>query len=257
MVGRLLIAKETRNRSSGKCSSERVSLEGFASFGQFPVDDSVKPNICDSHSRYGRDGSGTGVFYCFKKKISSLKNIMGLIVHVNPAIYSANLNTNSEAHMSVSEDFVTTPRRMTLNNMADPLAQFRRSPESGEAKLATRIRDAIDEQIVSSRPAYRAFAVARGTPRLDLRARELAHAINYSALLDVTYDPSDYTGFMLTFSTGLQAKVDGRNLRPVVDALKANACEFLEEHDGTRFDAPADDAPLIERITLRGRESKD
>jgi hypothetical protein len=127
--------------------------------------------------------------------------------------------------------------------MPDPLAEFRRTPETappGDGKAPLR-------------PAYRAFAVgARGTvPRLDLRARELAHAVSTSALVDITYDLSDDTGFILLFSTGLQAKVDGRNLRLVIDALKSNTCEFLEEHDRERFDAPADDAPVIERITLR------
>jgi hypothetical protein len=132
--------------------------------------------------------------------------------------------------------------------VADPLAEFRRAGNTPKAAQGP------EQGLIP----YKAFAVApRGsTPRLDIRWRELGHALSYSTLLDIVYDPSDYTGFFLAFSINLEVKVDGRGLHPVVDALKANSCEFLEEYDAKRFAPPEADSAVIERISLRAARAE-
>jgi hypothetical protein len=126
--------------------------------------------------------------------------------------------------------------------MADPLAQFRREARAPEPAGPE-----------AGQPAYKAFSAAKGPPlpRLDIRSRELGHCPAYSTLVDIVYDPSDDTGFYLTFSINFQVKVDGRKLRPVIDALKTNSCEFIEEYDAARFPAPETGATVIDRISLR------
>jgi len=119
----------------------------------------------------------------------------------------------------------------------DPLAQFRRVGAAPPAE--------------SHGPApYKAYSAARDRPvRLDIRTVELAYAPLYGSLTNITYDPADYTGIFLTFNFNLLVKIDGRNLRPVVECLKLNTCEFLEEFS-KRYAAPDADAPIIEHITI-------
>jgi hypothetical protein len=45
-------------------------------------------------------------------------------------------------------------------------------------------------------------------------------------------------------------KINGRNLRPIVEALKLHSCEFIAEFDPEDSEPPTDkDAPYIASIT--------
>jgi hypothetical protein len=100
---------------------------------------------------------------------------------------------------------------------------------------------------------YRAFGVASGQARplrLDIRATEgLSVARAYSSLLEIAYDRHDYSGILLLFPQKI-VTIKGRNLRPVVDALLAQTCEYLQQiGQGERA---ATDAPVIDDIQTAG-----
>jgi hypothetical protein len=99
-------------------------------------------------------------------------------------------------------------------------------------------------------PGYRAFGLARGPARplrLEFRtATGLAVARAYALLTEIAYDRDHYSIIVLLFG-GRKVTLQGRNLRPAVEALLAGTVEFLAElRDGE--DAP-DGAPAITRIT--------
>jgi hypothetical protein len=94
------------------------------------------------------------------------------------------------------------------------------------------------------------FATKDKLGRFDIRSRDgLSHAPAYSYLLDVSYDRRAYTSVLLVFSFML-VRIRGKNLRPIIEALKLHTCEFIAEFDPEDCDPPADpQAPYIESIT--------
>ena len=129
--------------------------------------------------------------------------------------------------------------------MADPLETFRRKPASPAAKPTT-------SPVPAGREAYQAFATKDKLSRLDIRTRDgLAHAPGYNYILDISYDRRDYTAIVLILSF-MVVRIKGRNLRPVVEALKLHTAEFLAEFDSGEHEQPTDqDAPLIESIAIQ------
>lgn len=128
----------------------------------------------------------------------------------------------------------------------DPLNTFRQ-------RLAPR---PASPALVVNRPGerlpYEAFAAKDKLQRLDIRCRHggLAHAVAYSYLLNISYNRKDYNEIFITVS-GLTVMVKGRGLQPVVDALRMNLCEFIQEFDPEEFAPPADpNAPLVESIVV-------
>ena len=128
----------------------------------------------------------------------------------------------------------------------DPLSSFRQ-------RLAP--KPAISPALVVNRPGervpYEAFAAKDKVVRLDIRcASGLAHAVAYNYLLNVSYNRHTYAEIFLTVS-GLTVTIKGRALRPVVDALKYQTCEFVQEFDPGEFLTPSDaNAPYIESLTV-------
>jgi hypothetical protein len=100
---------------------------------------------------------------------------------------------------------------------------------------------------------YRAFGVASGQAkplRLDIRAAHgLAVARTYSALAEIAYDRTAYTGILLLFA-GKLVSLKGRNLRPVVEALLTGTCEYLQQIGEGEEGEPG--APVIEDIITAG-----
>lgn len=101
------------------------------------------------------------------------------------------------------------------------------------------------------REPYEPFGTKDKLHRLDLRASDgLSHALPYSHLLLLSYNRRTYAEIFLTIS-GMAATIKGRNLRPIVDALKLHTCEFIQAFDPAEFLQPEDDAaPYVERVTV-------
>lgn len=132
--------------------------------------------------------------------------------------------------------------------MADPLDKYRK-----KASPASPGSDAGDP---TSREEYAAFGAKDKVLRLRIR-RALAptRSPGYTYLLDVVYDGSYGTNFVLVF-TFLMVLVRGRNLQPVVSALENGMADFIQEFDSDRWQKPGDDsAPVIESIEVVVQES--
>lgn len=101
----------------------------------------------------------------------------------------------------------------------------------------------------SGKDIYTAFDTKDKLLRLDIRkASGEGRVPAYSSFIDVIYGRKRYSGFVLLFHH-MMVTVKGSNLRPVVQALKANRCQFLEEISDD-FERPAAGEPLIESITF-------
>jgi|SRR5579871_80914 len=125
----------------------------------------------------------------------------------------------------------------------DPLAEFRRKGTPSQAA----------SQPAKGREPYRAFAGKdnQRKARLDIRCKDgMAHAVGYNFIIEICYDRRGYTALLLVLSTML-VKIRGRNLRPIVDALKLGTCEFIQEYDEGDFGPPeSEDAPLVQNIEV-------
>ena len=130
--------------------------------------------------------------------------------------------------------------------MSDPLAAFRKKPVLAEPEAVSSVTPGVREP-------YKAFATKDKLRCIDIRTRTdgLAHAAGYTYLTNITYNRKTYGELMLTLSRMLVI-IRGRNLRPIVDALKLHTCEFIQEFDPQEFDEPAEKgAPFVESIEVK------
>lgn len=123
--------------------------------------------------------------------------------------------------------------------MADPLAQFRKRP-AGTPEAGT-----------SEPEGYVAFGAKDRVERLKIRrANDPTRSPGYVHLLDVVYDGSFGTNFVLVY-TFVMVLVRGRNLQPIVMALELSTADFIQEFDSERWAMPKDEnAPFIESIEV-------
>lgn len=130
--------------------------------------------------------------------------------------------------------------------MNDPLAQFRKKPILPGAQTKPPI--GTDE--------YVAFDAKDKVDRLKIRrANDPTRSPGYAYLLDVVYDGSYGTNFVLVF-TFLMVLVRGRNLQAVTAGLEMGTVDFIQEFDPDRWQLPKDDkAPFIESIEVVVQES--
>ncbi len=129
--------------------------------------------------------------------------------------------------------------------MNDPLAQFRKRP-GGIAAPPTGEGPEV----------YAAFGAKDKVERLKIR-RALAptRAPGYAYLLDLAYDGSFGTNFVLVY-TFMVVMVRGRNLQPVTMALESGTCDFIQEFDAEQWTKPSDPkAPFIESIEVAVKEN--
>lgn len=142
----------------------------------------------------------------------------------------------------------------------DPISSFRQR----FAPRAQPDTPASPELVVNrpgEKPGYEAFGARDKLHRLDIRCRQggLAHNVAYSYLLNISYNRQTYGEFFLTVS-GLTVMVKGRGLRPVIEALRMQTCEFIQEFDPDEFAGPTDlNAPCIESIVvevIRGKPDR-
>jgi hypothetical protein len=130
--------------------------------------------------------------------------------------------------------------------MSDPLAQFRKRPV-GPGSETTPPKDP-DE--------YVAFDAKDKVDRLKVRrANDPTRSPGYAYLLDVVYDGSYGTNFVLVF-TFLMVLVRGRNLQHVISALEMGTADYIQEFDPDRWQKPKDEtAPFIESIEVVVQEN--
>lgn len=127
---------------------------------------------------------------------------------------------------------------------SDPLAVFKRTPILD--------RQQSEPLPLSNDDEYLAFhAVDRDQKRLSARAVGLAwvHA-SYSFLQYVTEDAGRGRMFYIIYGF-MVIEVRGRNLSPVVDAIRRDACAFIQQFDPARWPKPKDKSlPIIDSITF-------
>jgi hypothetical protein len=119
----------------------------------------------------------------------------------------------------------------------DPLALFKRTPILDRQE---------SEPPPPSDDEYAAFhAVDREQKRLSVRAVGLAwvHA-SYSFLQYVTEDAGRGRMFYIIYGF-MVIEVRGRNLSPVVDAIRRDACAFIQQFDPARWRKPKDTSATI------------
>ncbi len=129
----------------------------------------------------------------------------------------------------------------------DLLAQYRRP---GAQPVAPPEPGQEPDGRCQGQAGHRAFGVASVVARpirLELRHKDgKAIARPYGLITEIAYDRATYSGFLLLFGQKL-VSVKGTGLRPVVEALLAGTCTYLEElPDGGQ---PEHGEPVIESIT--------
>lgn len=130
--------------------------------------------------------------------------------------------------------------------MADPLASFRKTPVSPSG--GTSPPNETEE--------YVAFGSKDKISRLRIRrAMAPTRSPGYAYLLDVVYDGSYGTNFVLVY-TFLMVLVRGRNLQSLVYGLENGMVDYIQEFDPDRWAKPTDQtAAFIDSIEVVVQES--
>jgi hypothetical protein len=131
--------------------------------------------------------------------------------------------------------------------MSDPLAQFRKTPVVSGGAGPSKPKES-DE--------YLAFGAKDKVSRLRIRrAMAPTRSPGYAYLLDVVYDGSFGTNFVLVY-TFLMVLVRGKNLQTLVFALENGNVDFIQEFDPDRWGKPKNEtAAFIESIEVVVQES--
>jgi hypothetical protein len=122
--------------------------------------------------------------------------------------------------------------------MNDPLAPYRKKP-------------LVETTLPAGGDEYIAFAAKDRMERLKIKcANQPTHAPGYGYLLEILYDGTYGTNFVLVY-TILGVKVTGRNLQPVIMALLAGTADYIQEFDRDKWPKPTDaKTPFIESIEI-------
>jgi len=129
--------------------------------------------------------------------------------------------------------------------MNDPLEQFRKRPlVRAQAPAAP-----------TGREEYTAFDSKDRVTRLEIRSvKHPARAPGYDLLMDIIYDDSHWTHFILVYYF-VHVLVRGKNLRSVVAALRLGTAEFIQEFDPTKWERPKDaNTPVIESVEFQPQD---
>jgi hypothetical protein len=121
----------------------------------------------------------------------------------------------------------------------DPLAKFRRPADATQTPALNKEAE-----------TYAAFGGKDRVERLQIR-RVLApvRAPRYLHLYDMAFDGHYGLNFTL-FYEHMVVMVRGKNLQGLVSALQSSTVDFIQEYHPELWDKPADDAPIIESITV-------
>jgi len=125
--------------------------------------------------------------------------------------------------------------------MSDPLAKYRSKAASPPVSF----------EMPEGPEVYAAFATKDRVERLKIKgANQPTRAPGYNNLMEIIYDGSIGTNFVLSFSW-LMVLVRGKNLQPVIMALLASTADYIQEFDPDLWDKPTDEKkPFIESIEI-------
>jgi len=131
--------------------------------------------------------------------------------------------------------------------MGDPLAQFRKTPVAP----AGAVLGGAGTGKPTEPDAYTAFGTKDKVLRLRIRrAMAPTRSPGYAYLMDVVYDGSYGTNFVLVY-TFLMVLVRGKNLQQLVFALEGGMADYIQEFDPDRWAKPTDEtAAFIESIEV-------
>lgn len=123
----------------------------------------------------------------------------------------------------------------------DPLERFRR-------------RDGTRPEPKPAEPGgllpYDAFDAQDKVPRLDIqRTSGASHCVGNAYLLDIIYGSRFWTSFVLVYNF-MTVAVKGKNLEPVVTALKLGKCAAIREFHPELYTPPEPDKPIITSIEV-------
>jgi hypothetical protein len=125
--------------------------------------------------------------------------------------------------------------------MSDPLAKYRSKAASPPVSF----------EMPEGPEVYAAFATKDRVERVKIKcANQPTRAPGYNNLMEIIYDGSIGTNFVLSFSW-LMVLVRGKNLQPVIMALLASTADYIQEFDPDVWDKPTDaKQPIIESIEI-------
>lgn len=135
-------------------------------------------------------------------------------------------------------------------------SRFRRTPAGSEAPPPP--TPPATPQGQEGREAYEAFdakdrAHAHGFDiRCTSRNGALSYLVMYGHLSAVAYDRRSWTRIFMT-ANALAIEIRGRNLRPIIEAVRLRTCNFIQEYskDEHILPEPVDTtAPFIESISV-------
>src|ERR1019366_8497002 len=103
---------------------------------------------------------------------------------------------------------------------------------------------------------YTAFDIRENAEPLHiLRATEPSRFPSYNYLLDISFDHTHQSAFVLIY-TFMIVEVEGWNLGPIVHAISFGNCERITQYHPKLYDAPAQGEPLIEKIQITTADEK-
>jgi hypothetical protein len=128
----------------------------------------------------------------------------------------------------------------------DPLAAFRTPQPTA--------RTAAPGSAVT---VYEAFKTGNAaTERLEIR-RVLGdwHTPSYRYLMDVSYNGKFATELLLVYSFMI-VKVSGKSMQPIIHAIQAGNCAFIQDYHSNEFASPQPGVPIITAIEIVKVEEK-
>ena len=111
---------------------------------------------------------------------------------------------------------------------------------------------------LDAREAYEALAVtgeacARGIEiRCTSRGGAISYAVTYNSLHRVSYNRLIWTRIFM-WAGRLTIEIRGRNLQPIIEAIRTRTCGFIQEYSEDEHIRPETidlDAPFIESISV-------
>jgi hypothetical protein len=140
----------------------------------------------------------------------------------------------------------------------DPLAKFRKEAKT-KVKPAEPMENREDaDNPIDTLPLYEAFKAQDKNRRLDiLRVRGANHSPAYAYLINIIWDGDEYGAAMVLEYSTMQVRIKGKNLQPIVAAIKKSTCSFIQDYDPQCFLPPQPNEPMIESIEIVARGEKE